>query len=223
MCPGRDAPPRLGALVVLVAGAWLGGADRRVPLGLVTRAAPGLPERTRRQRPRSGGLVARPATIGPRGRTSITDMRRPRPLEIPEGFLRVCVLACRRRRAPSRADRHGTDLTSAEGKLPASAGSPDGGVRAVVFGLLLFLWLAFGGPIRSRRRATGSTRSSREASSWPAEADVRISGVGRKVSDDRAGRRRPAARVTMSSTAVRAARRRTRAAILRQKTLLGEN
>jgi hypothetical protein len=64
--------------------------------------------------------VAGLATIDPRGRTSITDMLRSAsacglvtaslgPLEMPEAFLRVCVLACRRRRTPSGPDDHERD------------------------------------------------------------------------------------------------------------------
>ena len=45
------------------------------------------------------------------------------------------------------------------------------------FGLLLFLWLAFGGPCRSSRRATASPPRSPRPPSSPTEADVRISGV----------------------------------------------
>ena len=37
------------------------------------------------------------------GRPLITAWRRPRPLEMPEAFLRVCVLASRRQRTPKRA------------------------------------------------------------------------------------------------------------------------
>src|SRR4051812_37422598 len=45
--------------------------------------------------------------VAPVGRTDaatrpLITARRPRPLEIPEGFLRVCVLASRRQRPPGR-------------------------------------------------------------------------------------------------------------------------
>jgi hypothetical protein len=54
-------------------------------------------------------LVAHPATIDPKCGPSITARRRPRPLEIPGGFLRVCVLAWRRRRPTFQADGYETD------------------------------------------------------------------------------------------------------------------
>src|SRR5919202_1351771 len=47
-------------------------------------------------------LVAPQASPHAAWRPLITDWLRPRPLEIPEGFLRVCVLASRRQRPPGR-------------------------------------------------------------------------------------------------------------------------
>ena len=57
------------------------------------RAAPELRPAAARPPPR----LAAPQTLHPKCGPSITARRRPRPLEIPEGFLRVCVLAWRRR------------------------------------------------------------------------------------------------------------------------------
>src|SRR4051794_32716768 len=59
-------------------------------------------------RRRRDPLSRRRATVAPPGDTHaawrplITAWRRPRPLEIPEGSLRVCVLARRRQRPPDR-------------------------------------------------------------------------------------------------------------------------
>ncbi len=63
----------------------------------------------RRARGADPRVVARPAAVDPRCRTSITAMLRPRPLEIPGGIpagLRPCLAAPT---CVSRADRHGTD------------------------------------------------------------------------------------------------------------------
>src|SRR5213082_3406522 len=45
------------------------------------------------------------------------------------------------------------------------------------FGLLLFLWLAFGGPVPLQPRGYRFTASFAEATQLAKEADVRISGV----------------------------------------------
>ena len=89
------------------------------------------------------------------------------------------------------------------------------------FGLLLFLWLAFGGPIPLQPKGYQFTVEFPEATQLAQEADVRISGVPvgkvKKIS-------RRTARPRRRSSSSRSTRRspRTRKAILRQKTLLGE-
>jgi len=45
------------------------------------------------------------------------------------------------------------------------------------FGLVLFLWLAFGGPVPLKPKGYRVTASFAEAASLATEADVRISGV----------------------------------------------
>ena len=149
-------------------------------------------------------------------------MRRPRPLEIPEGFLRVCVLACRRRRAPSRADRHGTATVQ---KAAPSFGriALMVGFALSCFGLLLFLWLAFGGPVPLKPKGYRVNASFAQASQLATEADVRISGVpvGKVKAiepDAETGR----ADVTMELQSRYAPLPSDARAILRQKTLLGE-
>ena len=92
------------------------------------------------------------------------------------------------------------------------------------FGLLLFLWLAFGGPVPLKPKGYRFHTSFAEAGQLALEADVRISRrAGRQGQDDHAGQADRAARTSRSSCG-RATRRcrRTRKAILRQKTLLGE-
>ena len=91
------------------------------------------------------------------------------------------------------------------------------------FGLLLFLWLAFGGPIPLKPKGYRFHASFGEATQLAKEADVRISGVSvgkvKTIETDK----RPGA-PTRRSSSTRSTRRcrRTRKAILRQKTLLGE-
>src|SRR3954471_22677726 len=51
-------------------------------------------------------LVAPPVSTHAARRPLITAWPCPRPLEIPEGFLRVCVLARRRQRPPGHAHTH---------------------------------------------------------------------------------------------------------------------
>ena len=91
------------------------------------------------------------------------------------------------------------------------------------FGLLLFLWLAFGGPIPLKPKGYRFEDSFGEAQQLAKEADVRISGVSVGKVKDIEPDKRPAAPSRRSSS-----RRSTRRcpkdakAILRQKTLLGE-
>ena len=91
------------------------------------------------------------------------------------------------------------------------------------FGLLLFLWLAFGGPIPLKPKGYRVDASFAEASQLATEADVRISGVPvgkvRAIEPDaRTGR----ALVTMELDAKYSPLPSDAKALLRQKTLLGE-
>lgn len=91
------------------------------------------------------------------------------------------------------------------------------------FGLLLFLWLAFGGPVPLKPKGYRFTTSFAEAGQLATEADVRISGVPvgkvKKISPDkRTGR----SNVVIQLDARYAPLPSDARAILRQKTLLGE-
>jgi phospholipid/cholesterol/gamma-HCH transport system substrate-binding protein len=90
------------------------------------------------------------------------------------------------------------------------------------FGLLLYLWAAFGGPVPLKPRGYQFKASFAEATQLAQEADVRVSGVtvGRvkkiELGDD--GRSEATIEVKEKYAPVRSDAR----AILRQKTLLGE-
>jgi phospholipid/cholesterol/gamma-HCH transport system substrate-binding protein len=91
------------------------------------------------------------------------------------------------------------------------------------FGLVLFLWLAFGGPVPLKPKGYRVTASFAQASQLSTEADVRISGVPvGKVKviepDTKTGR----SLVTIELDAKYAPLPSDAKAILRQKTLLGE-
>jgi phospholipid/cholesterol/gamma-HCH transport system substrate-binding protein len=91
------------------------------------------------------------------------------------------------------------------------------------FGLLLFLWLAFGGPIPLKPKGYRVDASFAEASQLSTEADVRISGVpvGKVKAiepDAKTGR----SLVTMELDAKYSPLPEDAKAMLRQKTLLGE-
>ena len=91
------------------------------------------------------------------------------------------------------------------------------------FGLLLFLWLAFGGPIPLKPQGYRFQTSFAEATQLATEADVRISGVpvGKVKSiepDKRSGRSKVEIEVESRYAPVPSDAR----AVLRQKTLLGE-
>ncbi len=91
------------------------------------------------------------------------------------------------------------------------------------FGLLLFLWLAFGGPVPLKPKGYRFTASFSEATQLSTEADVRISGVpvGKVKSiepDNKTGR----SDVTIELKTRYAPLPSDARAILRQKTLLGE-
>jgi virulence factor Mce-like protein len=91
------------------------------------------------------------------------------------------------------------------------------------FGLLLFLWLAFGGPVPLKPKGYRVSASFTEAAQLSTEADVRISGVpvGKVKAiepDARTGR----SLVTMELDAKYSPLPSDARAMLRQKTLLGE-
>jgi len=91
------------------------------------------------------------------------------------------------------------------------------------FGLLLFLWLAFGGPIPLKPQGYRFETSFSEATQLAEEADVRISGVpvGKVKTiepDKRSGRSTVVIEMESRYAPVRSDAR----AMLRQKTLLGE-
>jgi virulence factor Mce-like protein len=91
------------------------------------------------------------------------------------------------------------------------------------FGLLLFLWLAFGGPIPLKPQGYRFTTSFAEATQLATEADVRISGVpvGKVKTiepDNQTGR----STVTIELESRYAPMPSDARAVLRQKTLLGE-
>jgi phospholipid/cholesterol/gamma-HCH transport system substrate-binding protein len=91
------------------------------------------------------------------------------------------------------------------------------------FGLLLFLWLAFGGPVPLQPKGYRFTTSFGEATQLAKEADVRISGVSvgkvKTIDPDKASGR---ARTVIEIEPKYAPIAKNTKAILRQKTLLGE-
>jgi phospholipid/cholesterol/gamma-HCH transport system substrate-binding protein len=90
------------------------------------------------------------------------------------------------------------------------------------FGLLLYLWSAFGGPVPLKPRGYQFKASFAEATQLAQEADVRISGVTigkvKKIELGNDGRTEATIEVDKKYAPVRSDSR----AILRQKTLLGE-
>src|SRR3954466_7328100 len=91
------------------------------------------------------------------------------------------------------------------------------------FGLLLFLWLAFGGAVPLKPKGYRFTASFSEATQLSTEADVRISGVpvGKVKTiepDKRTGRSNVVIELESKYAPIPSDAR----AILRQKTLLGE-
>src|SRR6201991_991780 len=91
------------------------------------------------------------------------------------------------------------------------------------FGLLLFLWLAFGGPVPLKPKGYRFHTSFAEAGQLALEADVRISGVPvgkvKKITPDKVTGR---ADVEIQLRSRYAPLPSDARAILRQKTLLGE-
>jgi phospholipid/cholesterol/gamma-HCH transport system substrate-binding protein len=91
------------------------------------------------------------------------------------------------------------------------------------FGLLLFLWLAFGGPVPLKPKGYRFVVSFPEATTLAKEADVRISGVPvGKVKDIEPDKRTGRSDVTIQLDPQYAPMPSDAKAILRQKTLLGE-
>ena len=91
------------------------------------------------------------------------------------------------------------------------------------FGLLLFLWLSFGGPVPLKPKGYRVTAQFGEATTLATEADVRVSGVPiGKVKTIEPDRTTGLSKVVMQIDAKYAPLRRDVKAILRQKTLLGE-
>jgi phospholipid/cholesterol/gamma-HCH transport system substrate-binding protein len=91
------------------------------------------------------------------------------------------------------------------------------------FGLLLFLWLAFGGPVPLKPKGYRLTVSFKEAGQLSQEADVRISGVSvGKVKVIKSDKSTGLSDATIELDKQYAPLPRDTRAILRQKTLLGE-
>jgi phospholipid/cholesterol/gamma-HCH transport system substrate-binding protein len=91
------------------------------------------------------------------------------------------------------------------------------------FGLLLFLWLAFGGPVPLKPKGYRFEVAFREAGQLAQEADVRISGVSvGKVKAIDTDKRTGASDATIELQSRYAPIPKDTKAILRQKTLLGE-
>ena len=91
------------------------------------------------------------------------------------------------------------------------------------FGILLFLWLSFGGPIPLEPQGYRMKVSFREATTLAQEADVRISGVNvGKVKQKELQKGASRTLVTLELDDKYAPVRADTRAILRQKTLLGE-
>src|SRR5215470_14114630 len=91
------------------------------------------------------------------------------------------------------------------------------------FGLILFLWLAFGGPIPLQPKGYRFTVSFKEAGQLAQEADVRISGVSvGKVKEIEPNPTTGESDATIEMDERYAPVPKDTRAILRQKTLLGE-
>src|SRR5216117_4519735 len=91
------------------------------------------------------------------------------------------------------------------------------------FGLLLFLWLAFSGPIPLKPKGYRFQASFGEATQLAKEADVRISGVSvGKVKDIKTDKQTGRSDATIELESKYAPVPKDSRAILRQKTLLGE-
>jgi virulence factor Mce-like protein len=97
------------------------------------------------------------------------------------------------------------------------------GFTLSVFGLLLFLWLSFGGPVPLRPEGYRVTVSFPQAATLVQEADVRISGINvGKVKATDLQEEPPRTLATLEIEAQYAPLPADTRAILRQKTILGE-
>ena len=98
------------------------------------------------------------------------------------------------------------------------------GFALTCFGLLLFLWLAFGGPIPLKPQGYRVQVAFTDAATLADQADVRTAGVkiGRVVKKELAGERGNKTIATLELESEYAPMKRDARAILRQKTLLGE-
>src|SRR3954453_10033561 len=90
------------------------------------------------------------------------------------------------------------------------------------FGLLLFLWLAFGGPIPLSPKGYRFNTSFGEATQLAQEADVRISGVSVGKVKTIATKEESRSNVTIAMESKYAPVPKNTRATLRQKTLLGD-
>jgi phospholipid/cholesterol/gamma-HCH transport system substrate-binding protein len=91
------------------------------------------------------------------------------------------------------------------------------------FGLLLFLWLSFGGPTPLKPKGYRFSAHFSEAATLPVEADVRLAGVNiGRVKEKELDKRGATTKVTMELKPEYAPIPQNTRAILRQKTLLGE-
>src|SRR3712207_3836264 len=98
-----------------------------------------------------------------------------------------------------------------------------GGFALSCFGLLLFLWLAFGGPVPLKPKGYQVNVSFSEGTQLAVEADVRISGVPvGKVKTVEANPETGRANAMIQMEERFAPIPRDTKAVLRQKTLLGE-
>jgi phospholipid/cholesterol/gamma-HCH transport system substrate-binding protein len=98
-----------------------------------------------------------------------------------------------------------------------------GGFALSCFGLLLFLWLAFGGAIPLKPKGYRFDVSFSEAGQLVEEADVRISGVPvGKVKKTESNKQTGTTIATLEIEEKYAPIPRDARAVLRQKTLLGE-
>ena len=91
------------------------------------------------------------------------------------------------------------------------------------FGILMFLWLSFGGPTPLKPKGYRFKANFAEAATLPVEADVRLAGVNiGKVKEKELDERGATTRVTIELKPEYAPIPANTHAILRQKTLLGE-
>ena len=190
------------------------------------------PGRARPDPPRPGaGLVldaaGAPTSSAARSRSSARSARcstRPTRRRVPddEPGRRGARRSRRRRRCPTPSGAGEEPLDAEAGSQPRSHPG-HGGFALSCFGLLLFLWLAFGGPIPLQPKGYRFNVAFKEAGTLSPEADVRISGVSvGKVKVIHADKQTGASDATIQLDTAYAPIPKDTKAILRQKTLLGE-